>query len=117
MRPVIDAAANAAVPSDTSDLDGDGDTDEPSPFDLDGNPRFVDGDGNSTIVVDMGAYEFQGTPCPADFNGDETVGAEDLAQLLGSWGPCSGCPADFNGDGEVGSFDLALLLGEWGPCP
>ncbi len=28
--------------------------------DLDGNPRIVDGDGDGTPVVDMGAYEFQG---------------------------------------------------------
>lgn len=34
--------------------------------DLDGNPRIVDGDGDSTAVVDMGAYEFQraGAPIP-----------------------------------------------------
>ena len=27
-------------------------------------------------------------PCPADFDNNGTVGASDLAQLLGSWGPC-----------------------------
>lgn len=27
--------------------------------DLDGNPRIVDGDGDSTATVDMGAYEYQ----------------------------------------------------------
>jgi hypothetical protein len=63
--PCIDAADNEAVPADTFDLDGDGDTDEPIPFDLDGNPRFVDDPdtddtGNGTPpIVDMGAYEFQ----------------------------------------------------------
>jgi len=63
--PCIDAADNDAVPPDTLDLDGDGDTTEPIPFDLDGNPRFVDdpatpdtGNGEPPIV-DMGAYEFQ----------------------------------------------------------
>jgi predicted outer membrane repeat protein len=30
--------------------------------DLDGNPRVVDGDGNGTATVDMGAYEYN---CPA----------------------------------------------------
>jgi len=57
--------------------------------------------------------------CPADLNNDETVGAADLAQLLGSWGSCpetGDCPADFNGDGSVGASDLAQLLGSWGEC-
>ncbi len=50
-----------------------------------------------------------------DLNYDDTVGAVDLAMLLGSWGPCSGiCPADLNFDGTVGAADLAILLGNWG---
>jgi hypothetical protein len=68
--PCIDAADNEAVPADTLDLDGDGDVDEPIPFDLDGNPRFVDDPGTEDTgnpdpgypdlpIVDMGAYEFQ----------------------------------------------------------
>jgi predicted outer membrane repeat protein len=32
------------------------------PTDLDGNPRIVDGDGDGTAIVDMGAYEYN---CPA----------------------------------------------------
>ena len=63
--PCIDAGNNDAVPADTADLDDDGDTNEPIPFDLDGNLRFVDdpdtidtGNGTPTIV-DMGAYEYQ----------------------------------------------------------
>jgi len=65
--PCIDAGDNTAVPADTADLDGDGDTDERVPFDLDGNPRFVDfpppgGTGvadppDYNEIVDMGAYE------------------------------------------------------------
>ncbi|TVQ34068.1 MAG: hypothetical protein EA376_00780 [Phycisphaeraceae bacterium] len=55
-------------------------------------------------------------PCGlADLNCDGFVGSEDLAILLGSWGPCVGCPADLNGDGSVGSEDLAIMLGLWGP--
>ena len=56
-------------------------------------------------------------PCPADLDGDGTVGASDLAMLLGSWGACAGCPADLDGDGTVGAADLAQLLGSWGSCP
>ncbi len=111
--PCIDRAENAAVPQGIAD-------------DADGDPRFVDdlltwdlGNGDCPLV-DMGAYEFQDgttTCCPADFDNDGTVGAADLAELLGSWGPCEGCPADLDGDGAVGPFDLALLLGNWGLCP
>ena len=63
--PGIDAGDNTALPADTFDLDGDGDTSEPLPFDLDGLPRFVDvpfvaDSGNGTPpVVDMGACEAQ----------------------------------------------------------
>ncbi|MCH8851835.1 MAG: hypothetical protein IID41_04205 [Planctomycetes bacterium] len=55
--------------------------------------------------------------CPADLDGDGDVGAFDLANLLGSWGPNVGHPADLTGDGSVGAEDLAILLGSWGPCP
>ncbi|MGC4118138.1 MAG: hypothetical protein QM765_27025 [Myxococcales bacterium] len=32
---------------------------DPGPVDLDGNPRFVDGNGNGVADIDAGAYEFQ----------------------------------------------------------
>ena len=58
------------------------------------------------------------TPCAAaDFHCDGTVGPEDLALLLGSWGSCpegDDCPADLNGDGTVNATDLAQLLDAWG---
>ncbi len=31
--------------------------------------------------------------------------------------PSGSCPADFNCDGSVGAADLAELLGDWGDCP
>lgn len=54
--------------------------------------------------------------CQVDLDGDGSVGAFDLALLLGSWGACPGCPADIDGNGVVNAFDLAQLLGSWGPC-
>lgn len=66
-------------------------------------------------------------PCPGNLNDDSTVGAADLAFLLGAWGPCPDpctpgdpddtCDEDFDGDCAVGAADLATLLGAWGPCP
>ena len=54
--------------------------------------------------------------CPADFDDDGTVGAFDLAFLLGAWGPNPNHPADLNDDDIIDAFDLAFLLGHWGPC-
>ncbi len=60
--PAIDAGNNSYLPADTLDLDGDGDTVEALPYDLDGNPRFLDHSmpdtGSGTVpIVDLGAYE------------------------------------------------------------
>ena len=56
--PCIDMGDNNSIPLDTADLDGDGNTTEPIPFDLDNKPRIVDGNSDSKATVDMGAYEF-----------------------------------------------------------
>ena len=48
----------------------------------------------------------------------ETSSAFDFLTLLGSWGECppDDCPADIDGDGTVGISDFLILLGSWGPC-
>ncbi len=107
--PCIDAGNNTAVPVGIT-------------TDLDGNPRFLDdlgtidtGNGDPPIV-DMGAYEFQGTSCPWDCeptpNGD--VGINDFLAVLAQWGSPGSC--DFDGGG-VGINDFLDLLANWGPCP
>jgi predicted outer membrane repeat protein len=60
--PCIDTGSNAWLPLDVADLDGDGDTTEPIPFDRRGNSRVF----NTT--VDMGAYEIQGQWIYVDVN-------------------------------------------------
>jgi hypothetical protein len=53
---------------------------------------------------------------PGDLNGDNRIGPDDLALLLGAWGTSgAGSDADLNGDGIVGPADLAILLGAWTP--
>lgn len=83
---------------------------------------FADCDGDGTfdwqeIVAGTQAdTNFNGIPdaceVPGDLDHDGSVGAADLAIMLGGWG--SAGEADLDGDGAVGASDLALLLGLWG---
>ena len=70
---------------------------------------FTDNGGN-TVAIECPP------DCPADLDGDGTVGGADLTMLLADWGQ-SGSPADLDGNGTVGGADLTVLLGTWGqPC-
>ena len=123
--PCIDAGHNLGVLPDLVDLDGDGDTTEFTPLDLDGNARFADDLGTADTgcgvpgVVDMGAFEFTGDPFDVklgDIDGDGIVGIVDFLALLGDWGSCivDCCLADLDLDENVGIADFLLLLGNWG---
>ena len=102
----IDAADNTALPQDVPDLDADGDTAEPIPYDLDSHARVLCG------VVDMGAYE-SGI---GDHDCDQDVDLNDfeayLACVTGPEGeglPSECEPFDFNGDNDVDFADLGGL--------
>ncbi len=75
-------------------------------------PAFFGNDYLATIQCGLCQRD-----CPADLDGDGSVGVSDLLSLLASWGPCKNCPADFDGSGAVGVSDLLALLANWGPCP
>ena len=111
--PAIDAGDNALLPPDTLDLDADGDTAEPIPFDLAGNSRM------NGASVDIGAYEYY-TPSgiSGDLNNDYTVNSADLDIVRGNWNrdvfPGSLLDGDPSGDGYVGSADLDIVRGNWG---
>lgn len=86
--------------------------------------RFTAEDVFPVSIAEAGIDDFEverfacePAQCVADLDGSGSVGASDLAILLGSWGPCEGCPADFDGDDVVDAADLAQLLGAWGMCP
>ena len=109
--PCIDAGHNWAIAGFTDN-------------DLDGNPRFAadeldfDPGCGIPVVVDMGAYEYQGDPFPVkfgDINGDGVVGIADFLDLLAAWGACitDCCLADLDIDGDVGITDFLLLLANW----
>jgi parallel beta-helix repeat protein len=116
--PCIDAGDNNSVPADTTDLDNDGNTVEPIPYDLSGFPRFIDDcrtvdTGNGTApIVDMGAYEFLNS----DINSKGNVDFVDFCLFAAHWmdnncGTCSG--ADLTCDGNVDEDDLRELVAYW----
>ena len=80
-----------------------------------------DGDGVPNVAeIFAGAADadVDGVPddcplCPADFDRDGVVGANDLATVLAAWGTPD---ADLDGDGDTGATDLATVLAAWGGC-
>ncbi len=86
------------------DLDGDGD---PDAFVLGGS-----GGGELVYLNVDGA-----APCPADLDGDGSVGVTDMLALLAAWGTDPGGAPDLDGDGDVAVTDLLTLLAAWGACP
>ena len=86
--------------------------------DKDGKPRIIDGNGDDTPIVDMGAYEF-GDVCEGDFDGDKDVDGSDLAVFAEDFGrtdcwldnPCEG---DFDNDTDVNGSGLAVFAANFG---
>ena len=69
--PCIDSGNDAALPAGiTSDLEGD--------------DRFVDGDGNGSILLDRGALEFDSSDM-GSFDGDFDVDLNDFGIFSDSW--------------------------------
>ncbi|MHC4573093.1 MAG: C10 family peptidase [Planctomycetota bacterium] len=117
--PCIDVGDNTAVPADTVDIDGDANTIEPAPFDLDGHPRFADGDCNDTEVVDMGAYEFAFAHI-GDFDDECDVDFDDFAVFALAWMTQDGqagytpvCDISVPADRYIDWHDLDVLTDHW----
>ena len=88
----------------------------PDETDIDGEPRIIDGDGNDTIVVDIGADEYYVSP--ADFNGDDIVNFFDYDILAGAWQTSAGQDgyneiADLEDNNSIDANDLALFCNDW----
>jgi hypothetical protein len=116
--PCIDAGDNTSAPGDAHDLDDDGDTSERIPVDLDLEARRVDDTGmadsgnGSGAIVDIGAYEFQGTTCVGDADGNGVVDTRDVLAYLLLWA-AGDITADVNGDGQVNTQDVLAFLNAW----
>jgi len=91
----------------TYDVDGDGDF----TLNTDTDPTTIDEAYNVLLYI---APFAEGNDCPADLDGNGSVGSGDLAILLAAWGGTG--VSDLDGSGTVGSGDLAVLLAAWGPC-
>ncbi|MFM1805420.1 MAG: hypothetical protein RL136_2299 [Planctomycetota bacterium] len=76
--------------------------------------------GSRTAVMGEGVFriaDFESAECPqcpADLDGNGTVGAPDITLLLNGWGGAGG---DIDGNGTTDALDLAALLNSWGACP
>ncbi len=117
--PCIDVGDNNSVPLDSADLDNDGNTTEQTPLDLDEHHRFVDGDCNDTVVVDMGAYEFAYAYI-GDFDGDCVVDYNDLRVLVTAWltQPHDSfwnwqCDVYYPRNRRIDWFDYAIFAENW----
>ena len=69
-----------------------------------------------SIVLGLSAAVPAAAQCPGDVIPSGAVNGTDLAELLATWGPCTGCAADIDASGSVDGNDLAVILGAWGPC-
>jgi hypothetical protein len=122
--PCVDSGTDSVLPTDESDLDSDGDTNELLPIDLDLAPRVADGNEDASSIVDMGAYEFippKAPPCPADLTGpggqpDGQVNVSDLFLLLANWNTAGAGATLAPPDDVVNVADLFVLLAAWGDC-
>lgn len=105
LSPALDAGVNAVVPPIEV------------PIDRAGTTRVVDGDGDGTATVDLGAYEYRGA-CLGDANGDGAIDVSDIIYVIEHWGATGppGLPGDVNGDGMVNLLDLIDVLEDWGGC-
>lgn len=133
LSPTIDAAADADVLNDSTDVDDNPATLDPFPWDLNKRHRFIalTPAPSTPGYVDMGAYE----ECAAgDLDGNGKVDLSDLTRMLSCMGasPCESvgyegcCLADIAStsgglicaDGLVDISDLARLLSDFGTeCP
>lgn len=86
--------------------------------DLTGLPRVHDDMGmpnrgtGSAAALDIGAYEFQGTSCRADHDGDSVVNVPDIFAYLSDWF-ASRLDADFDRDRVVEVSDIFAFLAAW----
>jgi len=95
---------------------GDPNFQDPNETDIDGEDRVIDGDGNGTATVDMGADEYYCSP--ADLYYDQIVNFLDFAIFASAWQTTSGDPnykedCDLADNNSIDYNDLDLFCADW----
>jgi len=91
--PAINAGDETLLPADAADIDGDGNTTEPSPLDAQGNVRVI------SSAVDMGAFESNSTAGSFSGGGPSLAAPEGFVAAAGdgevslSWSAVDGASA------------------------
>ena len=52
--------------------------------------------------------------CPADIDGDGTIGVSDILGVLAEFGCAANCTVDLDEDGQVGVSDILQVLAQFG---
>jgi hypothetical protein len=79
-----------------------------------GTFRFLRQALTSVAVANSGVSGLSFSLLNGDVNGDNIVGAADLASVKSLFGQSSTAPVDLNGDGLVGAADLAIVKSNFG---
>jgi polyhydroxybutyrate depolymerase len=72
--------------------------------------------GFNDLVIEYLLAHPKPAGCPADLDGNGSVGTVDFLALLAAWGANPGHPADLDGSGAVDTIDFLALLAAWGAC-
>lgn len=101
----VACSAPAGFVSDNTDCD---DTDATIYPGAPSTSQGIDNDCNGTVDPDEVLI------CVGDFNGDLTVGTQDLLSLLSEFGCEENCATNLDGNPVVNSADLLIFLGAFG---
>lgn len=69
-----------------------------------------------TFASAQGTTASLGARISYDLNTDGVINAEDMALVLGAWGPCianTACAGDLNGDAQVNQTDIDIIKRNW----